>query len=145
TPLLVRWPGVAEAGRTEGRIVSNLDFAQTFLDAAGVDIPDDMQGVSLVPLLKGARPSDWRSSFYYHYYEGRGHNVAEHCGVSTGRHKLIHFYKLGEWELFDLEKDPQEMHSVYGEPDYVQVQRELVEELARLRRELQVTSNEPEQ
>jgi arylsulfatase A-like enzyme len=143
TPLLIRWPGVAEAGRSEDCIVSNLDFAETFLEAAGIDIPRDMQGASLVPLLKDVPPTDWRKSFYYHYYEGKGHNVAEHYGVSTGRHKLIHFYKLDEWELFDLEKDPQEMHSIYDDPEYAQIQRDLVEELGRLRSELQVTSNDP--
>jgi arylsulfatase A-like enzyme len=143
TPLLVRWPRIVEPGSVEGHIVSNVDFAETFLDAAGISVPHDMQGRSLVPLLQGKEPDDWRTSFYYHYYEGGGHNVAEHYGVTTGRHKLIHFYKLDEWELFDLEKDPHEMHSVYGEPAYAQIQDSLLQELDQLRNELQVTSNDP--
>jgi arylsulfatase A-like enzyme len=93
-------------------MVSNLDFAETFLEAAGLSIPAEMQGRSLVPLLKGQTPSNWRKSFYYHYYEHPGpHNVARHYGVVTERYKLVHFYEpvFAYWELFDLEKDPQEL------------------------------------
>jgi arylsulfatase A-like enzyme len=94
TPLVVRWPGVIEPGRVEERIVSNVDFAQTFLEAAGADAPVDMQGRSFVPHLRGDSPDEWRSSFYYHYYEGaeREHKVHKHEGVTNGRSKLIHFY-----------------------------------------------------
>lgn len=145
TPLIVRWPGVAKAGGVEKRIVSNLDFAETFLELAGVEIPADMQGRSLVPLLRGAAPEDWRTSFYYHYYEGPPavHTVSEHYGVTDGRFKLIHYYKLDQWELFDLVSDPDEMRSVYGQPDYAGPRQRLTEELARLRTELEVTSNDP--
>ncbi len=119
TPLLVRWPGVTKPGSVNGDIVSNLDFAETFLDIAGVEVPADMQGRSLRPVLAGKTPADWRKSFYYHYYEFPGpHSVAKHYGVTNGKHKLIHFYELGEWELFDLTKDPQEMNSVYGQTAY---------------------------
>jgi arylsulfatase A-like enzyme len=140
TPLVVRWPGVIDPGCVESRIVSNLDFAETFLEAAGVAVPGDMQGRSLMPLLRGATPRNWRSSFYYHYYEGaeRVHHVHKHEGVTNGRAKLIHFYTLGEWELFDLEKDPQELDNVYGEPAYAQLQEELHAELEQLRQELDV-------
>jgi len=135
------------------QIVSNLDFAETFLDIAGVEIPADMQGRSLVPLLKGQTPPDWRKSFYYHYYEFPGaHSVRRHYGVVTARYKLIHFYPhpwdpnpVDEWELYDLQKDPKELHSVYGDPRYAQVQEELKAELARLRRELKVPEPDPEQ
>ena len=108
-PLLVRWPGVVKPGSVNNDIVSNLDFAQTFLDIAGSEIPDDMQGRSIVPLLKGETPSDWRKSFYYHYYEGArsAHSVPRHYGVTDGRFKLIHMYENGDdWEMFDLKKDP---------------------------------------
>ncbi len=142
TPLLVRWPGKVKAGSVDQNIVSNLDFAETFLDVAGATVPDDMQGRSLVPILEGKRPNDWRESFYYHYYEGKGHNVAEHYGVTNGRLKLIHFYTLDEWELFDLESDPNEMHSVYGNTEYADVQLAMEKELKRLRTELEVTTNE---
>jgi arylsulfatase A-like enzyme len=139
TPLMVRWPGVTKPGTVNHDMVSNVDFAETFLEAAGVTIPDDMQGRSLVPVLKGETPDDWRKSFYYHYYEYPGwHMVQRHYGVRTDRYKLIHFYQIGEWEMYDLEKDPHEMHSVYGDPAYADIQAELHAELKRLREELKV-------
>jgi arylsulfatase A-like enzyme len=145
TPLLVRWPGVTKPGAVDDHIVSNVDFAETFLDAAGVEVPGDMQGRSFVPLLAGVPLNNWRTSFYYHYYEGfhRTHAVCEHYGVTDGQHKLIHYYKIDEWELFDLEKDPQELYSVYGKAEYASIQQQLLRELERLRTELQVTSNDP--
>ena len=143
TPLLIRWPGVVKAGSENRDLVSNVDFAETFLDIAGVEVPADMQGRSLVPLLKGETPPDWRKSHYYHYYEflndrKTAHMVRRHCGVRTERYKLIHFYNLGEWELYDLEKDPQEMRSVYADPAYAEVVKEMTAELARLQQELEV-------
>lgn len=134
TPLLVRWPGVARAGSESRELVSNLDFAETFLDAAGVAIPSDMQGRSLRPVLAGQTPADWRKSHYYHYYEFPGvHDVARHYGIRTDRYKLVFFYQLNEWELFDLEKDPQELKSVYGDPAYAPVLAEMKSELDRVR------------
>jgi arylsulfatase A-like enzyme len=140
TPLVVRWPGVIKPGSVEGRIVSNVDFAETFLEVAGVTPPADMQGRSFVPLLQGKPPEDWRTSFYYHYYEGppAEHTVAEHYGVTDGRYKLIHYYKLKQWELFDLVDDPDELHSVYGQPSLASVRTRLEAELQRLRSELDV-------
>src|SRR5262245_52760932 len=116
TPLVVRWPGGVRPGSVEGRIVSNVDFAETFLDAAGVTAPSDMQGRSLLPLLRGETPKDWRTSFYYHYYEGenREHRVYRHEGVTNGHAKLIHYYPINEWEMFDLESDPHELVNIYG-------------------------------
>jgi arylsulfatase A-like enzyme len=145
TPLLVRWPNVAKAGSVDERIVSNVDFAQTFLEMAGVEAPADMQGRSLVSLLKGEDPADWRKSFYYQYYEGppAEHSVAEHYGVTDGRYKLIHYHKLKQWELFDLVNDPDEMQSVYGQPDYASHRQRLTDELKRLRSELEVTTDAP--
>ena len=145
TPLLVRWPNVAKAGSVDDRIVSNVDFAQTFLEMAGVEAPADMQGRSLVSLLKGENPEDWRKSFYYQYYEGppAEHSVAEHYGVTDGRYKLIHYHKLNQWELFDLVNDPDEMQSVYGQPDYAGHRQRLTDELKRLRSELDVTADAP--
>jgi len=111
----------------------NLDFTPTMLDVAGVDVPEGMQGHSLRPLMSGRTPDDWRDSVYYHYYEFPGaHSVAKHYGVRTRTHKLIHFYDVGTWELFDLEKDPQEMQSVYDDPAYAGVRGELEAELKRL-------------
>jgi len=123
----------------------NLDFAETFLDIAGVDVPSDMQGKSLVPIFEGKKPSDWRKSVYYHYYEFPGaHSVKRHLGVRTDRYKLIHFYRIDEWELFDLEKDPNELRSVYGDPAYADVQQEMEAELARLRKQYGDEGADPE-
>ncbi len=143
SPLLVRWPGVTKPGTVKKEIVSNLDFAETFLEAAGVPVPADMQGRSFVPLLKGETPADWRKSFYYQYYEyPTPHHVRPHYGVVTDRYKLVHFESFGAetdyWELFDLEKDPHEMKSVLDQPDYTTTQAGLTKELARLRAELKV-------
>ncbi len=133
-PLIVRWPDTVAAGSESTAIVSNLDFAETFLDIAGAAVPPDMQGESLEPILQGATPPEWRTSFYYHYYEYPGwHDVARHYGVRTERHKLIHFYTLDEWELYDLERDPDELTSVYDDPGYADTVIELQAELDRLR------------
>ena len=148
TPLLVKWPGVTKPGTVNADIVSNLDFAETFLDAAGVAIPKEMQGRSLKPVMKGETPADWRKSFYYHYYEYPGpHNVARHYGVVTDRYKLVRFYEPGTayWELFDRKTDPQELLSVYGKPEYAATQKELHAELDKLRRDLAVPNPDPEE
>jgi len=146
TPLLVRWPGVVAPASTNQTIVSNLDLAETFLDIAGVAVPGDMQGRSFVPLLKGTPPDDWREVFYYHYYEFPGaHSVRRHYGVADGRYKLIRFYEpdVDEWELYDLKSDPRELTSVYGSPEYAEVQARLEGQLKRLRKELKVPEPDP--
>ena len=146
TPLLIRWPGVTRPGTVNDDIVSPLDFAETFLEVAGAPIPGDMQGRSLVPLLRGDTPADWRKSFYYHYYEFPGwHDVRRHFGVTDGRHKLIRFYEpdVDEWEMYDLQSDPHEMQSIYGNADVADVQQALKTELDRLRKELGVPLEDP--
>ncbi len=135
TPLLVRWPGVTEAGSTNDQMVQNLDFAQTFLDAAGIEAPNDMQGESIVPLLKGADDQWDREAVYYHYYEYPGwHMVKRHYGVVTREYKLAHFYyDIDEWELYDRQKDPMELKNEYDNPEYARIIEGLKEELAELR------------
>lgn len=141
-PLLVRWPGVVKPGSVNADLVQNVDFAPTLLELAGVPVPPEMQGKSLVPLLKGTTPPDWRRSVYYQFFEDEGaHKVPRHYGVRTDRYKLIHFYKLDEWELFDLKNDPQELNSLYGKPGYEQVTAELKEEIRRLQGEANVTAD----
>ena len=136
---VIRWPGAIKPGSADAHLCQNLDYAPTLLDIAGVKPPADMQGVSLLPLLKGAEPADWRKSLYYHYYEFPGaHSVRRHYGVRTGRYKLMYFYNLKEWELFDLQKDPQELKSVYADPAYKPVVAELKAELDRLRKHYNV-------
>jgi len=136
-PLLIRWPKVTKAGSVCDDMVANVDFAPTFLQIANAKIPADIQGESLVPLLEGKTPKDWREDVYYRYYEFPGaHSVRRHYGVATKQHKLIFFHDLGEWELYDLKKDPKEMKSVYDDPEYAGVVKDLKKRLARLREEL---------
>ncbi|HJO09632.1 MAG TPA: DUF4976 domain-containing protein, partial [Verrucomicrobiota bacterium] len=143
-PFIVRWPGVVEAGSINNDIVSNLDFAETFLEIAGAKIPGDMQGRSLVPLMKGETPVDWRKSFYYHYYEFPGaHSVARHYGVTDGNYKLINFYENQEWELFDLTADPNELKSLHGRTEYAGTQARLEKELQQLRNRYRLPAEDP--
>jgi len=130
TPLIVRWPDVIKPGSVNNDMVMNLDIGETLLDAAHVKIPDDMQGRSMLPIWEGKTPDDWRKYVYYHYYESGGeHNVAKHIGVRSDRYKLIFYYENKEWELYDLQKDPDELNNVYGNPDYKQIQDSLKNEL----------------
>jgi arylsulfatase A-like enzyme len=143
-PLIVRWPGVVEPGTESSELVQNLDFAQTFLDIAGVEAPADMQGRSLLPLLEGERPPSWREAIYYQYYEFPAvHMVRRHYGVRTERYKLIYYYEIDEWELFDLESDPSELTSVYDNPEYRETVDELKEKLQELRVKYQVPEDDP--
>lgn len=139
SPFLVRWPGVIKPGSRAKAIALDIDVAATFLEAAGAPVPSDLQGRSFLPVLRGQTPSDWRTTMYYHYYEFPGaHSVAKHYGVRGERYKLIHFYELGEWELYDLQQDPEELKNVYGDPNYADVTEQLKAELKRLREQYQV-------
>jgi len=132
TPLIIKWPGVVAPGSVNTDLVSNLDFAETFLDIAGLPIPEDMQGQSMLPLLQSEN-TDWRESVYYHYYEYPGvHAVKRHYGVRTNRYKLIHFYyDIDEWELYDLKNDPSELQNVYEDPEYLEIRAEMHQELEK--------------
>lgn len=134
TPLLMMWPGKIKPGSVNKDMVSNLDFAETFLDAAGVNIPYDMQGMSMLPVLKGHTPADWRKEHYYSYYEYPGwHNVKRHYGISTERYKLIHYYyDIDEWEMFDLAADIKELKNVFNDPAYAGIRKELRRRLSEL-------------
>ena len=135
TPLLIRWPNEIKPGTTEEEMVQNLDFAQTFLEAAQIKAPDDMQGESLMPLLKGQSDKWNRDAVYYHYYEYPSvHMVKRHYGIVTKEYKLAHFYyDVDEWELYDRIKDPKELNNVYDDPDYADVVTKLKKELEALR------------
>ncbi len=147
TPFIVRWPEVVKPGSTCSAIVSPLDFAETFLDAAGVPAPDDMQGRSLVPVLEGHTPEDWRKTFYYQYFEFPAvHSVHRHYGVCDGRYKLIHFYEpdVDEWELIDLQANPGENKNFYNDPKYADVRRRLHPEIVRLQQMYKVPPKDPD-
>jgi arylsulfatase A-like enzyme len=134
TPLLISWPGVTKPGTVNGDMVSNIDLPETFLEIAGVDVPDDMQGRSMVKILKGKTPGNWRKEHYYHYYEYPGsHMVKRHYGMSTQRYKLIHYYyDIDEWELYDRVADPLEMRNVYDDPAYSGIRKKLHKRLGKL-------------
>jgi len=131
-PLIVKWPGVTKPGTRRTELVQNIDYAPTFLEAADASIPAEVQGQSLVSLLEDKPPADWRSSLLYTYYERGVHAVAPHRGVRNARYKLIEFYTKGEWEFYDLEKDPLEMNSEYDNQEYAETIRGMKEELKRL-------------
>ena len=131
-PFLIRWPGVLAPGSDRTELIQNIDYAPTFLEIAGLQTPSEVQGRSLVPLLKG-QSVEWRKSLYYAYYELGEHAVPQHFGVRTQRHKLIYFPRTKEWNLFDLKVDPAEMKSVHDDPDYAETRNELVAEYDRLR------------
>ena len=141
TPLLMRLPAGLEAAGEIDAMVQNIDYAPTFLELAGVDVPDDMHGVSLVPLLRGEKPDEWRDAVYYHYYEYPAeHAVKRHYGVRTDRYKLMHFYNdIDCWELYDLQEDPLEMKNIYGDPGT----EEVTASLKRRLKELQQEYNDP--
>ena len=133
-PLIIRYPKAIRPGSTSSAICMNVDFAPTFLDFAGVDIPDDMQGRSLKAVLEneGKTPEDWREAAYYHYYEYPAeHSVKRHYGIRTADFKLLHFYNdIDSWEMYDEKADPREMHNIYDDPAY-SAQRERLTTLLR--------------
>jgi arylsulfatase A-like enzyme len=131
-PFVIRWPGVVTPGSQPKQLIQNIDYAPTFLEVAGLNVPEEIQGRSLLPLMKGVN-ADWRKSLYYAYYEFGEHAVPQHFGVRTDRHKLIYFPGTDEWNLFDLVRDPREMVSVHDKAEYERVREELTAEFERLR------------
>jgi arylsulfatase A-like enzyme len=137
TPLLVRYPGVVKPGTRINEMVLNIDWAPSVLDMATAKIPSDIQGKSFLPLLKASTKVSWRKAAYYHYYEfPQPHHVYPHFGIRTDRYKLVYFYGgVNSWELFDLQKDPQEMANSYGKPGTEKITSSLKAELKQLMQE----------
>ena len=135
-PTMIRYPKVFPAGRVVDRMVTNLDYAPTLLELAGVDVPSKMQGKSFVKLAKADDPG-WRKDWLYEYYEyPGGQNVRPHRGVRTDRYKLIHYYQEPqEWELYDLQADPGELNNLYAEASHAKLVARLKDRIAALRRE----------
>ena len=131
-PFLIRWPGKVRPESRPVQLIQNIDYAPTFLDAAELDVPNEVQGTSLLPLFEKG-PKTWRDSLYYAYYELGEHAVPQHFGVRTDTHKLIYFPKSDEWNLYDLAEDPQEMKSVHAETGYQAIRSALTTEFNRLR------------
>lgn len=138
TPLIVFWPGITQPGSTSKAMVQNIDIAPTLLAIAGVQVTHNMDGESLVPLLKSQSPTNWRKAIYYHYQmeeplERTSHLVAKHYGIRTERFKLIYFYGLDQWELYNLDLDPIEMQNLALDFKYQQTMSELQVQLRDLR------------
>jgi arylsulfatase A-like enzyme len=141
-PFIIKWPGVIHPGSRNANLVQNIDYAPTFLKIAGAPIPDDIQGVSMEPLLRGDRNVPWRDSIYYHYYEYPSvHMVPRHYGIRTDRYKLIYFYHFDEWEFYDLQTDPDELSNLYNDPSHRDKITEMKQRLAALRDKYEDDSN----
>jgi len=139
TPLVMRWPGHIKPGLKINEMVQNIDYAPTFLQAAGVKVPDDIQGVSLIPLFQGESPENWRKSIYYHYYMEGAYNMPLHDGIRNDRYKLINFYANDDWEFYDLKNDPQELKNSYDNPEYKSMIEEMKKDLDKLRKQYDLT------
>jgi arylsulfatase A-like enzyme/lysophospholipase L1-like esterase len=142
-PFIIRWPGKIKPNSSSNAFIQNIDYAPTFLDIAGAPIPSEMQGTSILTILKneGNQPENWRDSIYYLYSGEDTHNVAAHDGVRNDRHKLMFFPNSKEWMLFDLEKDPQELKNVADSPEYASTLSEMKKLYTSLRQKYQVTTS----
>jgi N-acetylglucosamine-6-sulfatase len=138
-PLVMRWPGKIKPGTEVTELIQNIDYAPTLLEAAGVPVPVEMQGKSLLPLTEGKK-LEWRDTIYYHYYTNGEHNVPRHDGVRTDRYKLINYYTDDTYELFDLQSDPNELKNLYDNPEY----RAVVERMRKALNEQRDTYAVPE-
>jgi arylsulfatase A-like enzyme len=147
TPLIIRYPKLIKKGVQSQALVQNIDYAATYLNVANITVPQDYQGKSLVPLFKGITPTDWRKELYYQYYDYPAvHSVRKHYGIRTDRYKLIHFYgqgkgkdngiNLNDWEFYDLKKDKNEMHNLYGVAKYAKIITDLKVRLDKKRAEI---------
>ena len=133
-PFMVKYPERIKAGSVNEDIITNIDFAPTLLELAGITTTQKMQGTSFVPVLEGNTPKDWQDAMYYHYYEFPfWHHVQPHYGIRTQKYTLAHFYyNIDVWELYDLEKDPNQMNNIYNDPNYTSTITELKAKLKNL-------------
>jgi arylsulfatase A-like enzyme len=130
TPLVIRYPPLVQPGTANKELVENIDFAPTFLELAGVQIPEAIQGKSLLSLFNKNNKQPWRKQAYYHYYEWGEHSVIPHFGIKTKRYKLIRFYQVHDsWELYDLLHDKGENKNLYGKKGYLKIARNLKKQL----------------
>lgn len=151
TPLIIFYPPLIKAGTVCNELVQNIDYAPTFLNVAGVTVPDEIEGKSLVTLFKNGKAKDWRNSLYYHFYDYPAVGmVRKHYGIRTDRYKLIHWYGKGSgsdpdidsWELFDLKKDPTELKNVYNSEKYRRIKQDLTVDLTKMSKNIGATEGE---
>lgn len=132
-PLVMQFPNKIEKGKKVDKLVQNLDLAPTILTAAGLSVPADMQGKPLQNTWENNADEQWREKIYYHYYQnGSWHFVNKHLGIRTDRYKLIYFYDLDAWELYDLQEDPEETDNLYNTEKYEALGDSLKQELNEL-------------
>ncbi len=138
-PFIISWPGKISPSQVRHEMIQNIDYAPTFLNAAGLPVPSDIQGHSLLPLFSDNPPKDWRNSIYYHYYHDGAYNLPRFEGIRTERYKLIHYYKPHtEWELFDLQTDANEIRSIYNNPEAAELRKKLHQQLDSIREEFDI-------
>lgn len=144
-PFIMRWPGVVKPGIRPDALIQNIDYAPTFLEAAGLEIPEDIQGRSLIPILKneGKTPENWRDAIYYYYTGEPTHRVPAHDGIRNDQYKIFYLPRTKEWQLFDLIKDPQEMISVHDDPEYAEIFKIMKNRYQELRTEYLVPEGQP--
>ncbi len=134
TPLLMKWPGQIKPGTATNTMVQNIDYAPTILDIAGAKTPDWMHGVSFKPVVTGKLKTLPRKYLYYHYYEySKDHTVLPHLAIRGDRYKLIYFYEVNEWEMYDLQKDPAELKNLIKSAPHQPIIKQLKIELLKLR------------
>jgi arylsulfatase A-like enzyme len=145
-PFLIRWPGVVKPGIRPEALIQNIDYAPTFLEVAGVDVPPDMQGRSILPILKndGKTPDGWRDAIYYFYTGEATHQVPAHDGIRSDRHKIFYLPRTNEWQLFDLIKDPQEMRSIHDDPAYAEIFTNMKARYQEMRTKYEIPKGQPQ-
>ncbi|MCL1671534.1 sulfatase family protein [Elizabethkingia ursingii] len=140
-PLVISYPGHIKSNIAENALVQNIDLAPTILQSAGIQVPSDMQGNSLIPFFLGHKVTAWRDKIYYHYYENTMHHVEKHLGIRTNKYKLIYFYDINDWELYDLKNDPDEIKNLYHKSSYKKLSDQLKVDLRGLIRKYKDTTS----
>ena len=140
-PFLIKWPGMIKPGSKPKALIQNIDYAPTFLEMAGLTAPEEVQGKSIVPILKDAS-AEVRDTVYYSYYELGEHRVPQHFGVRTKRYKLFYIPMSDEWQMFDLQEDPQELKNIYGDSKYSDVQSDMTKRYHAIRKEIEAPTYE---
>jgi N-acetylglucosamine-6-sulfatase len=126
-PMLARCPELFNGGKVVDQVVAGLDIMPTFLDAAGVTIPQGIDGRSMLPLLSGREDPGWRKELLYEYYWERNFpQTPTMHALRTDRYKYIHYYGIWDLdELYDLQEDPHELNNLIANPERRDTVRDL--------------------